>query len=155
MNDIRSVLDHLRQQANRDGLASASTNELEKYATALCHSQAFSFFGEREYPQLCETVRVHLLRAHIGNLQEHVVELHDHITNLNTSNTKIQQWVIALAVAALISTTVQTIVTVMAYVNTPTTETKSPAITVQPQKPAPQSSAPLPAAPPSELQRLR
>ena len=142
MNDIKRALDDLRQQANRDGLASASTVELERYATALCHSQAFSFFGSLEYPQICETVRVHLLRAHIGNLQGHVVELHDHITKLNTSNTKLQQWVIVLAIAAFISATVQTVVTVMAYANTPTVETKSQPGALQPSK-LPTQSAPL------------
>ena len=94
MSDIGDTLIYLRQHANRDGFASASTAELEKYATALCHSQAFTHFGEREYPQLCETVRVHLLRAHIA-------ALHNHITALDAKNTTLSWLVIALTVASL------------------------------------------------------
>lgn len=100
MNDIKGALEDLRQQANRDGLASASATELERYATALCFSQAFSFFQEREYPQLCETVRTHLLRAHIAKLQEH-------ITGLDAKNTRLSVLVVALTVASLIGTAAQ------------------------------------------------
>ncbi|MCU6435702.1 hypothetical protein LPB67_18140 [Undibacterium sp. Jales W-56] len=146
MNDIISVLDHLRQQANRDGLASSSSAELENYAAALCHSQAFAHFGAHEYPQLCETVRTHLLRSHIGNLQSHVVELHCHITDLNESNAKIQRWVIALAVAALITAFVQTATAIRAELRAePLTHSSTP----PQQKSVPPLEAPTLAAPPS------
>ena len=42
--------------------------------------------------------------------------LQRHITDLNTKNTTIQRWVIVLAVAALISTLVQTAVAIRAEV---------------------------------------
>lgn len=146
MNDMKGALDDLRQQANRDGLASASTAELERYATALCFSQAFSDFGAHEYLQLCETVRTHLLRAHIETLQNHVVELHGHITELNASNAKIQRWVIALAVASLIGTAVQTSVAIRGEWREEAKNTQA----AQQQKQSPQQvSLPTQGTPPS------
>lgn len=62
--------------------------------------------------------------------------LQRHIDSLNERNEKLTWWVITLAVAALVSTIVQTVVTVMAYVNTPTVETKSQPSSAQPQKQA-------------------
>ena len=101
------TLERLKREAFAGDLPNASQQTLEEYSAALCHSQAFSFFADREYPQVCETVRTHLLRSHIEKLQGHVVELHDHITKLNASNSKIQCWVIVLAIASLIGTAAQ------------------------------------------------
>lgn len=67
--------------------------------------------------------------------------LQRHIDSLNERNEKLTWWVITLAVAALVSTIVQTVVTVMAYVNTPTVETKSQPSSDQPQKQAIQAPA--------------
>ena len=50
-------------------------------------------FKGLQFPQICETVRIHLLRAHIARLQTH-------ITALDAKNTKLTIWVIALATAA-------------------------------------------------------
>jgi hypothetical protein len=146
MNNISSVLDLLRQQANRDGLASASTAELERYATALCFSQAFSHFGAQEYPQLCETVRVHLLRAHIGNLQSHVVELHNHITDLNKKNALTQKLVIVLTVVSVIGSAIQ-----IWYADKADKRIQDQALAVaaQPQPAQLPTSTPTPAKPPS------
>ena len=60
------------------------------------------------------TINHILLHRHIETLQGQVNELHNHITTLNTGNTKIQKWVIALAVAALVSAIIQTAVTIRA-----------------------------------------
>jgi len=51
---------------------------------------------------------------------ETITDLKNHITKLNEENAKLQWWVIALAVAALLSTLVQTVITVTAYVYPPT-----------------------------------
>ena len=95
------TLERLKTEAFSGALARASTGELECHAAVLCHPQAFSVFGANEFPQICETVRVHLIRAHIGSLQEH-------ITSLNNKNNVTQYCVIALTVAALIGTGFQT-----------------------------------------------
>ena len=101
------ILERLKREAFSGVLAKASRSELEEYAAALCHSQAFSAFGNHEFPQVCETVRTHLLRAHIENLQSHVVELHDHITDLNEKNALTQKLVIVLTVVSVIGSAVQ------------------------------------------------
>jgi hypothetical protein len=137
-------LERLKREAFSGGLAKASRSELEEYSAALCYSQAFSVFGASEFPQVCETVRTHLLRSHIETLQNHVVELHDHITNLNDSNEKIQRWVVALAVAALIAAAVQTTVAIRGELRE---EAKTQQGSPQPQQSAPPLAAPAQTAP--------
>jgi hypothetical protein len=103
------TLSKLKKESLSGALAKAPLSELEEYSSALCHSQAFSYFGASEFPQICETVRIHLLRAHIETLQAQVVAMQSHITKLNSSNTKLTKWVIALAVAALLSSLAQVV----------------------------------------------
>ena len=74
----------------------------------------------------------------------HII-LQRHIDGLNRRNEKLTWWVIALAVAALVSATVQTVVTVMAYIKTPTVETTSQPSASQPQKQATQAPISIPA----------
>ena len=141
------TLERLKHEAFAGGLPKASQQTLEEYSAALCHSQAFTVFAEREFPQVCETVRTHLLRSHIEKLQDHVVELHDHITKLNASNSKIQWWVIVLAIASLIGTAAQVWFAAKAD-RTP--GEKSIATATQQQTPTTQSASPIqPAAPSS------
>jgi hypothetical protein len=115
MSSPLEIIAELRKAAISGTLGQASTSELEIYAAALCHPNAYGEFGAIQFPQICETVRVHLLRAHIESLQSHVVELHNHITDLNKSNARIQRWVITLAVAALIAAAAQTTVAILPY----------------------------------------
>ena len=140
------ILGDLKREAFSGGLINASAEKLNGYAAALCHPQAFSVFGAHEFPQVCEAVRIHLLRAHIEVLQNHVVRLHDHITKLNTKNAVTQYCVIALTVVAVIATAVQTTVAIR-------TEQRAEAQDMQSAKapPAQQSptSVPTPATPQS------
>lgn len=107
METTADTLKELKREALSGGLANASAVTLDAYSAALCHSQAYSYFGAHEFPQICETVRIHLLRAHIARLQTH-------ITALDEKNTKLTIWVIVLAAAALISTVIQTVVVIRA-----------------------------------------
>ncbi|MBI4191099.1 MAG: hypothetical protein HY525_11250 [Betaproteobacteria bacterium] len=107
MSTIDEDLKELKRVAPSGGLAKASTDDLERYAAALCDPGAFTAFQGPQFPQIAETVRLHLLRAHIARLQ-------GHITNLDAKNTKLQWWVIALAVAALIGTVIQATVAIRA-----------------------------------------
>jgi hypothetical protein len=85
------------------------------------------------------TINHILLHRHIETLQDQVNKLHDHITTLNTGNTKIQKWVIALAVAALISTVIQTAVAIRSELrSTPLTQ----ADPAPQKKPEPKAVAP-------------
>lgn len=90
-----ATLEQLKKDAFTGDLGTASARTLGEYAAALCHSQAFSVFGSSEFPQIAETVRIHLLRAHIEALQAH-------ITDLDAKNSSLSRLVVALTVAALI-----------------------------------------------------
>ncbi len=123
------TLNQLKNEAFSGALGQASAETLNRYAAALCDSRASGEFGGLQFPQICETVRIHLLRAHIELLQTH-------ITDLDAKNTRLTKWVIALAVAALISTLFQTIGTGI--------QTKIAIETLQLMKSPPQSSAQQP-----------
>jgi hypothetical protein len=146
------IVARLKQESALSSLGSASTAELGEYAAALCTPNAFGEFGDRQFPQICETVHIHLLRAHITDLQKHVANLHGHITNLNTSNTKIQKLVVVLTVASLFGAGGQIW---FAYKADKKSEQTSPPVAVQPQTPNPQSSAPIPVANPSSGQTTK
>lgn len=143
------ILHELDVAVKTGKISESSTSDLNKFAAALCHSQAYSAFGDHEFHQICETVRTHLLRAHIETLQGHVTELHDHITNLNGSNTKLQKLVVVLTVASLIGTGAQVWFAAKAD---KTPEEKSPATASQLQTPTVQSATPIQAAAPSSYQ---
>jgi hypothetical protein len=149
------TITELRTAATSGTLGQASTSKLETYAAALCHPNAFGEFGSIQFPQICETVRVHLLRAHIESLQSHVVELHNHITALNKSNATIQWWVIALAVAALIAAAAQTTVAILPYAGiSPSALTPAPTPIQSPPKES-SKAAPTQAAPQSSGQATK
>ena len=69
----------------------SSRAELVQFNTWLCHSNAGMHFS-KNYVQVCETVRLHLLRSMIDAFEER--------------SRKMEFWVMALAVAALISSVV-------------------------------------------------
>ena len=98
------------------------------------------------------TINHILLNRHIKTLQGQVDELHNHITTLNTGNTKIQKWVIALAVAALVGAVIQTIVTIRAELRAaPLTQADA-----APQKTSePKSADPSQVLPPSSDQPIK
>jgi hypothetical protein len=104
---VANILGELRVAIRTHEISKATIDKLNEYSAALCESNAYGEFADREYPQVCETVRSHLLRSHIEKLQNHVVELHDHITSLNRKNEITQYCVIALTIAALIGTGAQ------------------------------------------------
>lgn len=58
---------------------------------------------------------------------ETITDLKNHITKLNEENAKLQWWVVVLAVAALLSTLVQTVIAVTAYVYPPASMQSPPA----------------------------
>lgn len=54
-----------------------------------------------------------------GDASETIEGLKNHITELNEKNAKLQWWVVALAIAAFVSTVVQTVIAVAAFAITP------------------------------------
>ena len=138
------ILSEFKRTDVTAALGSASLEKLSASAAALCHPFALGAFGERQFTQICETVRIHLLSAQIGKLQTHVVERHDHITSLNTENGRAQRRVFWLTVAALMAGTAQTIAAILPYAGiVPTPHTASTLQTL-----APKLSNPIPAIPP-------
>jgi uncharacterized protein YecT (DUF1311 family) len=60
----------IKYAINSGSISSSSREELEKFVTALCHSKAYTFFGEREFPQICEAVRLQLLKQYIDSAEK-------------------------------------------------------------------------------------
>lgn len=133
------ILSDLKREAFSGDLVNASTEKLNGYAAALCHSQAFSAFGNHEFPQICETVRIHLLRAHIENLQQH-------ITTLDAKNTKLSWLVVGLTIASLIGTGIQSTIAIRSEARAESQDMRTEKAPQAQQLPA---SAPTPAIPPS------
>lgn len=144
MPELAETMQRMKVGATTGALSSATLGELTEYAAALCHPGAYTHLNQYEFPQIGDTVRINLLRAHIELLQGHVVELHNHITTLNKSNGKLQKWVAALAVVAVIVGGVQAITAILPYagINPP------PPTVAKPPAPTSLQSNPTPAAPP-------
>ena len=51
-------------------ITKASKADLEKYMFLLSSSQAYSYFADRQFLQVCETVRLLLFKKHIDTLAE-------------------------------------------------------------------------------------
>lgn len=140
----KETLMQLQRDASSGALAKASTETLEEYAAALCNSNAYATMGKDEFPQICETVRIHLLRAHINSLQRH-------ITDLNAKNSLTQYLVIALTLASLIGTAVQVWYAVKADVISATEAKPIAAQQQQPIQPAASASSVLSGHEPASL----
>lgn len=74
---------------------------------------------------------------------ETITDLKNHITKLNEENAKLQWWVVALAVAALLSTLVQTVIAVTAYVYPPASIQSPHPATLSPYPASAVAPAPL------------
>lgn len=111
MEDITNgqiILNELDAAIESGKIATSSIDQLNKFLITLCLPWAKNHYEQGpQYSQICETVRIHMLRAQSEKLQSHVVELHNHITSLNRKNEITQKCVIALTVAALIGTAAQ------------------------------------------------
>jgi len=53
-DDFRAI----RESLNSGAISSLPKGRLEHFAVVLCHPHAFSFFGNNQFPQICETVRL-------------------------------------------------------------------------------------------------
>ena len=61
---------------------------------------------------------------------ETIESLKNHITELNEKNAKLQWWVVALAIAAFVSTVVQTVVAVAAFIPASASSAIAPMVNV-------------------------
>ena len=126
------IFRRLRLAARSGDIACASPAELAQFSAALCHSNAHTYFGQNEFQQISNAVQTQLLRAHIEELQ-------NHITELNKRNSVATYCVIALTIASLIGSGLQTWFGYTAY-KTSAAET---APTAEPRTPS-QSAASAP-----------
>ena len=70
MQTNSEIVAELKRVAISGELGSASAERLEEYSAALCNPATWELSGDGQFSQVCEAVRVHLLRAHIRNLLE-------------------------------------------------------------------------------------
>ena len=130
--DIAPAMAELRQTAYAGRLSKCNKDQLEFYAALLCHPQAYAHFGQRDFGQISESVRLQLLRAHLDDL--------------DTKNAKTQRLVIALTVAALLVGIPQIW---YAYRADKRAEIEQKTTAASPPTPAPRLAIPSPATPPA------
>ena len=83
-----SQVTEIRNFVSSGAIETACRSTLTKYSTWLCNPAARSSFSGGEYEQICELVRLHMLRTFMEEIEKR--------------NTFMQYLVIVLAVAALI-----------------------------------------------------
>ena len=92
MQEWQERIDTVRVAVESGAIEKASRATLMQYNGWLSHANAPMHFA-RNYDQVCETVRLHLLRSMMESFE--------------ARSRKMEFWVMALAVAALISSVVQ------------------------------------------------
>lgn len=92
--ELAAQSQEIRQAIEAGTLDSLDAIQLAKYVRWLTQPAIGGHFAGNEYPQVCETVRLHMLRALIDGFEKR--------------GKAMQYWVIALAVAALLTSVVQT-----------------------------------------------
>ena len=110
-------LKKLSARVNSGTLESSTQAELKEFAIALTFSQAYSYFADKQFHQISETVRLLLLKEYIEVIER------------RSSST--QRWFMFLAVASIIIGIIQ-----IYYAAKPTTQ--SP---VEPAQPKAEKSA--------------
>lgn len=110
-NALATQSQEIRQAIESGAIDSLNATQLAKYVRWLTQPAIGSHFSGNEYPQVCETVRLHMLRALIEGFEQR--------------GKSMQYWVIALAVAALLTSVVQTWVALRAEssMSAPTAQT--------------------------------
>jgi len=98
-------LEKLEQLAFSGGLANATRAELERFAMALVHPHAYAKFGDRQFPKLCETVRL-LLTVYISR-------------ESNAEATRISKIALIVSAFALIAGCVQAVAAVASWLSAP------------------------------------
>jgi hypothetical protein len=90
---MRAVIEDLIQRATAGKLAEATTDELQRFLTALCWSGASPHFPSPQFAQISETVRLLLLQRHLESLE--------------ARSSRYEWLVIVLAIASFVTSVVQ------------------------------------------------
>ena len=64
--DAEHVYTEIQNCINSGTIAALSRDKLTEFSVALARSQAYTYFGASEFPQICETVRALLLTRSAG-----------------------------------------------------------------------------------------
>jgi hypothetical protein len=99
-NELQAQTQEIREAIASGSINSASAVQLAKYVQWLAQPAMGGNFAGHEFPQVCETVRLHMLRSMIEGFEQR--------------GKTMQWWVLVLAVAALIASIVQTAVAIRA-----------------------------------------
>ncbi len=99
-NELQAQTQEIREAIASGSINSASGGQLAKYVQWLSHPAIGGHFAGHEFPQVCETVRLHMLRSMIEGFEQR--------------GKTMQWWVLVLAVAALVTSVVQTGVAIRA-----------------------------------------
>lgn len=125
MTEIRGVI-------QSGAIGSADSSKLAQFSAWLCDPAIPGNFNGADYQQVCETVRLQMLRSMIEGFEER--------------GKTMQRLVVALAVAALVTSVVQTVVAIRAEVRA--TQEATPRASILDQQshalapsPSPRSSA--------------
>jgi hypothetical protein len=93
MNTMSAVLEDLIQRAQAGTLAQATTEELQRFLSAMCWSGASPHFPAPQFANLGETVRLLLLQRHMETLE--------------ARSSRYEALVVGLAIASFIASIVQ------------------------------------------------
>jgi hypothetical protein len=118
---IQDELQQLSQIVSDNKIGDLSKEDLEKYANALCFSFASDHFGKHQFSQVCETIRLLLIKkyteeidrqnadmqSHNLILQEQNLSLQQQTTSLQKQNNRLQIIVIILTVVTIITGIIQ------------------------------------------------
>jgi len=100
-------LDQLRQIISNGNLPSLSREELEMYADALCFSNASDYFSDRQFSQVCETIRLLLIKKYTDEIDKQTVSLQHQNLNLQKENIFLQRIVTVLMIVTVFTAAIQ------------------------------------------------
>jgi hypothetical protein len=108
---IQDDLDQLSQIVAYNKIGELSREDLEKYANALCFSFASDKFGKHQFPQVCETIRLLLIKKYTESVNEQNAEMQISNLNLQKQNIRLQRFVVTLMVVTILTAVIQIFVT--------------------------------------------
>lgn len=120
-DERQARVQEIRNSIQSGAIETASTRKLAEYGAWLCDYTMQSTFIGQEYQQVCETIRFHMFRAMVEGIEQR--------------GKTMQCWVVVLAVAALITSIAQTVISIRAEMRQ--TPSIAPPALVTPQAPKP------------------
>lgn len=115
---IQEELEQLSQIASANRLSELSKSDIERYSDVLCFAQAYQHFSPQQFTQVCETIRLLLLKKYTEDVDKQNAEmqasnlaLQEQNVDLQRQNVKLQCFVIVLMVVTILTAAIQIFVT--------------------------------------------